>query len=57
MTSDSSANPASHPRIGPFYVTQGIHNLRDYGGYATAAGGQTIPPPIEAEWLPKALKR
>ena len=31
MTSDSMA-PA---RIGPFYVTDGIHNLRDYGGYAT----------------------
>lgn len=40
MTSDSSSSPASHPRIGPFYVTQGIHNLRDYGGYATAAGGR-----------------
>lgn len=40
MTSDSSASTASHPRIGPFYVTQGIHNLRDYGGYATAAGGR-----------------
>ena len=43
MTSDSlpgASNSATAPgRIGPFYVTQGIHNLRDYGGYATAAGG------------------
>ncbi len=40
MTSDSpglSSNPA---RFGPFYVTQGIHNLRDYGGYATSGGGR-----------------
>lgn len=37
MTSDS---PSSHPRIGPFYVTEGIHNLRDYGGYAVAGGGR-----------------
>jgi protein tyrosine/serine phosphatase len=36
MTSDSQA-PA---RIGPFYVTQGIHNLRDYGGYAVSGGGR-----------------
>ena len=43
MTSDSlsgASNSAPAPgRIGPFYVTQGIHNLRDYGGYATADGG------------------
>jgi len=40
MTSDSlglSSNPA---RFGPFYVTQGVHNLRDYGGYATSGGGR-----------------
>lgn len=36
MTSDSLA-PA---RIGPFYVTEGIHNLRDYGGYAVPGGGR-----------------
>ena len=36
MTSDSP----SHARIGPFYVTEGIHNLRDYGGYATSGGGR-----------------
>lgn len=43
MTSDSlpgASNSAPAPgRIGPFYVTQGIHNLRDYGGYATVDGG------------------
>lgn len=27
-------------RIGPFFATQGIHNLRDYGGYAVAGGGR-----------------
>lgn len=36
MTNDSLA-PA---RIGPFYVTEGIHNLRDYGGYAVPGGGR-----------------
>lgn len=36
MTSDSSG----HPRIGPFFVTEGIHNLRDYGGYAVPGGGR-----------------
>ncbi|MFO6448594.1 tyrosine-protein phosphatase [Erythrobacter sp. NE805] len=36
MTSDSP----QHPRIGPFYVTEGIHNLRDYGGHAVAGGGR-----------------
>lgn len=40
MTSDSSGIAATPERIGPFYVTQGIHNLRDYGGYATFAGGR-----------------
>lgn len=44
MTSDSqgqASNSASDPgRIGPFYVTQGIHNLRDYGGYAVVGGGR-----------------
>ena len=28
------------PRIGPFFVTQGIHNLRDYGGYAVPGGAR-----------------
>lgn len=36
MTSDSLAAP----RIGPFFVTEGIHNLRDYGGYAVPGGGR-----------------
>lgn len=39
MTSDSLAAAPNNARIGPFYVTQGIHNLRDYGGYAAADGG------------------
>lgn len=39
MTSDSLAAAPNNARIGPFYVTQGIHNLRDYGGYAAAGGG------------------
>lgn len=44
MTSDSvpaaANNAPAHERIGPFYVTQGIHNLRDYGGYAVVGGGR-----------------
>lgn len=40
MTSDSSAAASRHPRIGAFYVTEGIHNLRDYGGYAAIGGGR-----------------
>lgn len=44
MISDSlteASNSANNPgRIGPFYVTQGIHNLRDYGGYAVLGGGR-----------------
>jgi protein tyrosine/serine phosphatase len=44
MTSDSTGGGSNsardHGRIGPFYVTQGIHNLRDYGGYAVAGGGR-----------------
>jgi len=44
MINDSlteASNSASNPeRIGPFYVTQGIHNLRDYGGYAVPGGGR-----------------
>jgi protein tyrosine/serine phosphatase len=39
MTSDSLSGGSGSARIGPFYVTQGIHNLRDYGGYATFDGG------------------
>jgi protein tyrosine/serine phosphatase len=44
MTSDSLAAASNSAgnlgRIGPFYVTQGIHNLRDYGGYAVPGGGR-----------------
>jgi protein tyrosine/serine phosphatase len=40
MTSDSLGGASNAARIGPFYVTQGIHNLRDYGGYAVAGGGR-----------------
>lgn len=40
MTSDSFNNTSNAGRIGPFYVTQGIHNLRDYGGYAVRGGGR-----------------
>lgn len=39
MTSESSQTALDSARIGPFYVTEGIHNLRDYGGYAVAGGG------------------
>ena len=40
MTSDSSSAASGTARIGSFYVTQGIHNLRDYGGYAVVGGGR-----------------
>lgn len=40
MTTDSSPNPSGTGRAGTFYLTQGIHNLRDYGGYRTAGGGR-----------------
>lgn len=40
MTSDSLDGASNSARIGPFYVTQGIHNLRDYGGYAVPGGGR-----------------
>ena len=40
MTNDSSETPLRPARIGSFYVTQGIHNLRDYGGYPTTEGGR-----------------
>ena len=36
-TPDISPNT---PRNGPFFVTQGIHNLRDYGGYPVVGGGR-----------------
>ncbi len=31
---------AEAPAIGPFLPTEGIHNLRDYGGYAAAGGAR-----------------
>lgn len=40
MTSDSPEALSGSARAGPFYVTQGIHNLRDYGGYAAFGGGR-----------------
>jgi protein-tyrosine phosphatase len=40
MISDSLGGASSSARIGPFYVTQGIHNLRDYGGYAVPGVGR-----------------
>lgn len=40
MTSDSLEAASNSARIGPFYVTQGIHNLRDYGGYAVVGGSR-----------------
>lgn len=38
-TLEQSSNPA---RVGPFYLTQGIHNLRDYGGYAVPGGARVV---------------
>ncbi len=40
MTSDSPSGASNSLRLGSFYVTQGIHNLRDYGGYAVVGGGR-----------------
>ena len=40
MTRDSLGQSSNSARIGPFYVTQGIHNLRDYGGYAVPGAGR-----------------
>lgn len=40
MINDSLDAASNAARIGPFYVTQGIHNLRDYGGYAVPGGGR-----------------
>lgn len=40
MTSDSPPNTPNIARAGSFYLTQGIHNLRDYGGYRAADGGR-----------------
>ena len=40
MIRETLSNSSNMGRIGPFYVTQGIHNLRDYGGYAANGGGR-----------------
>lgn len=40
MISDSPAPVSGTARIGPFFVTEGIHNLRDYGGYAVPGAGR-----------------
>ncbi len=40
MISDSLQAASNSARVGPFYVTQGIHNLRDFGGYAVVGGGR-----------------
>jgi protein tyrosine/serine phosphatase len=40
MDSDSPRQAPNSARIGPFFVTQGIHNLRDYGGYAVPGEGR-----------------
>ncbi|AOL94585.1 tyrosine-protein phosphatase [Porphyrobacter sp. LM 6] len=38
MIRDTHDPLADTPRVGSFYLTQGIHNLRDYGGYAADGG-------------------
>jgi protein tyrosine/serine phosphatase len=40
MIRDSLSISPNTPRSGAFYVTQGIHNLRDYGGYAVPGEGR-----------------
>jgi protein-tyrosine phosphatase len=40
MIRETLSQAPNTPRTGSFYVTQGIHNLRDYGGYGVAGGGQ-----------------
>jgi protein tyrosine/serine phosphatase len=40
MIRDTLQTPPNSARHGPFYLTQGIHNLRDYGGYAVVGGGR-----------------
>lgn len=40
MIRDTSSTAAEADAIGPFLPTEGIHNLRDYGGYAVAGGGR-----------------
>jgi protein tyrosine/serine phosphatase len=40
MIRENADAPSNIARHGPFFVTQGIHNLRDYGGYAAVGGGR-----------------
>ena len=40
MIRETAGETPNTPRIGPFFVTEGIHNLRDYGGYAVMDGGR-----------------
>ncbi|MCL9982579.1 MAG: tyrosine-protein phosphatase [Erythrobacter sp.] len=40
MIRDIPSTAAEAPAIGPFLPTEGIHNLRDYGGYAVPGGGR-----------------
>lgn len=40
MIRETLATPPNIQRAGPFFLTEGIHNLRDYGGYATIGGGR-----------------
>lgn len=40
MIRETAGETPNTPRIGPFFVTEGIHNLRDYGGYAVMGGGR-----------------
>ncbi|MDT8279155.1 MAG: tyrosine-protein phosphatase [Erythrobacter sp.] len=40
MIRENLGDPPNIARSGPFFITQGIHNLRDYGGYAVPGGGR-----------------
>ncbi len=40
MIRETPGDMPDTPRIGPFFVTEGIHNLRDYGGYAVPGEGR-----------------
>jgi len=40
MIRDNESTAAEADAIGPFLPTEGIHNLRDYGGWAVPGGGR-----------------
>jgi protein tyrosine/serine phosphatase len=40
MIRETPGDLPNTPRIGPFFVTEGIHNLRDYGGHVVPGGGR-----------------